>query len=80
MRYFNVGIYILLIKNIQIIMHENYNPYSFSPTDIIMWNGILTSFGSISHLMSEDDYFRTTNEAEKKQYRDAPEKNPYVIN
>lgn len=61
-------------------MQGNYNPYSFSPTDIIMWNGLLVTFGSISHLTDENDYFRKTNEVEIDQYKNAPETNPYVIN
>jgi len=61
-------------------MNENYNPYSFSSTDIIMWNGMLVTYGSIAHLADENDYFRTTNDVEKEQYKNAPEKNPYVIN
>lgn len=57
-----------------------YNPYSFISTDIVAWNGLIVSFGSISFMVCEEDELRIANEEEEKTYREAPEKSPYLLN
>jgi len=57
-----------------------YNPYSFISTDIVVFNGLVVSFGSISFMVSEDDELRIANEEEEKVYKSAPEKSPYLLN
>jgi len=57
-----------------------YNPYSFISTDIVAWNGLVCSFGSIAFMVNEDDSLRIANEEEEKFYKLAPEKLPYIVN
>ena len=57
-----------------------YNPYSFISTDIVVFNGLVVSFGSISFMVSEDDELRIANEEEEKAYKSAPERSPYLLN
>jgi hypothetical protein len=46
-------------------MEANYNPYSFLSTDIVVWNGIVCSFGSIAPFTAEGDQLRVANEEEE---------------
>jgi hypothetical protein len=57
-----------------------YNPYAFISTDIVAWNGLIVSFGSISFMVSEEDSLRIANEEEEKAYKSAPERSPYLLN
>lgn len=50
-----------------------YNPYSFFHTDIIVWNGIVVQYGSVSHLIVEGDNIRKANELETKAHNVAPQ-------
>jgi hypothetical protein len=52
-------------------MEENYNPYSFVSTDIIVWNGIICQYGSVAHLIGEGQELRIANEEEKTLYKKA---------
>ena len=49
-------------------MENNYNPYSFFHTDIIVWNGIISQYGSVSPLICEGDNLRRANEKEVQLY------------
>ena len=61
-------------------MDNQYNPFAFISTDIVVFNGLVVSFGSISFMVSEDDELRIANEEEEKLYKLAPEKSPYLLN
>lgn len=56
----------------------NYNPYSFSPSDVIVWNGLVAEFGSVAHLMTEGDNMRKANVDEEKIHKLAPINSPYT--
>ena len=51
-------------------MGENYNPYSFISTDIIVWNGIITQYGSVAHLITEGDNLKKASADEVKTYKE----------
>ncbi len=53
-------------------MESNYNPFAFISSDIVVWNGIITSFGSISPFTEEGDSLRIANESEEKEYKNVP--------
>jgi len=57
-----------------------YNPYSFISTDVVVFNGLVCSFSTISFMVSEEDELRLANEEEEKSYRLAPDKSPYLLN
>jgi len=59
-------------------MEGNYNPYAFISSDVVAWNGMITSFGSIAHLTKEGDSLRIANDVEETQHKNAPETLPYV--
>ena len=42
---------------------------NFIPTDIVVWNGIITQYGSISHLANREDKIVLANEEEVKSYK-----------
>lgn len=44
------------------------NLEDYYSTDIIVWNGIITTFHFVKHLIGEDDSLRLSNEEEKKRY------------
>jgi hypothetical protein len=47
------------------------NPYSFIPTDIIVWNGIVSQYGSVQHLIGKDDEMRRASAEEVEIYKKA---------
>lgn len=59
-------------------MDGQYNPYSFISSDVVVWNGMLTSFGAIAPFAMEGDSLRIANEIEEAQHKDAPHTLPYV--
>jgi hypothetical protein len=44
------------------------NLEDYYSTDIIVWNGIVTTFHFVKHLIREDDSLRLAKEEEKKKY------------
>lgn len=56
----------------------NYNPYSFSPHDVIAWNGIVGFYGVLSPYISEGDNMRRANDSEMQSHSSAPDKSPYT--
>ena len=49
-------------------MDEN-NPYSFIATDIIVWNGIIGQYGSLSHFIDKKDEMRKASLEEIETYK-----------
>lgn len=47
----------------------HYNPFSFLSTDIVVWNGIISSYGSIAPLVKEGDEFRIASENEESAHK-----------
>lgn len=45
------------------------NPYSFSSSDIIVWNGTICTFNSVSHLMDDNDEMRKASDEEMQIYK-----------
>jgi hypothetical protein len=56
----------------------NYNPYSFSPSDVIAWNGIIGFYGVLSPYIAEGDNMRRAHDYEVKSHNSAPDKSPYT--
>ena len=50
-------------------MEEEFNPYSFMPTDIVVWNKIIAKHGAIIHFTQEGDELHIANEEEKLLYQ-----------
>lgn len=50
-------------------MEANYNPFSFMSSDIVVWNGIICSFGSIAPFTADGDQLRIANEDEEKLHK-----------
>jgi hypothetical protein len=47
------------------MMEEEFNPYSFTSTDIVVWNKVIATFGSISNFVQEGDDLRIATDDEK---------------
>ncbi len=58
------------------MMDNQYNPYAFISSDIVAWNGLITAFGSVSHLVCEGDSLRIASEDEEKTHKNSPDKSP----
>lgn len=46
-------------------MEANYNPFSFMSTDIVVWNDIICTFGSIAFFTRDGDRLRLANKEEE---------------
>lgn len=57
---------------------DGYNPFSFISSDVVVWNGIVTSFGSIQHFAHEGDSLRIANEVEEQNFVNSPNTLPYI--
>lgn len=44
------------------------NLEDYYSTDVIVWNGVITTFHFVKHLIGEDDSLRLASEEEKKKY------------
>lgn len=42
----------------------------FSGTDVVVWNGIITTLNVIKELIEDDDEIRLANDEEVKRYRE----------
>lgn len=40
----------------------------FSGIDVVVWNGIITTFNVIKELIEDDDEIRLANDEERKRY------------
>ena len=49
-------------------MQEPHNPYSFFPTDIVVWNGIIAQYGTISPFVDEFDSIKKASERDVQLY------------
>ncbi len=55
-------------------MIEDNNPYAFISSDIVCWNGLISEYGSISHLSASTDNIRRANEEEVNEYKNVKQK------
>jgi hypothetical protein len=49
---------------------DNYNPYAFIASDIVIWNGIVSTYGSIEHLIQEGDQLRIAADEDELKYQE----------
>lgn len=48
---------------------DERNPYAFISEDVIVWNGVVSKFGSVENLIEKDDDMRLANEQELENYK-----------
>lgn len=46
---------------------------TFHEWDIVVWNGIICNFGSVKHLIANDEFLYQANEAEIIEYKNKRE-------
>lgn len=47
---------------------DETNPYAFINSDVIVWNGVISQYGSVKHLIQKEDNMRKATEAEEDEY------------
>jgi hypothetical protein len=51
-------------------MDEN-NPYCFISTDVIVWNGVISQYGSVQHFIGKGDEMHRASAEEVETYKKA---------